>query len=65
LLALLWYHYLNQSELAEDFVKRLENKGIVAAAFGPQQVRFVTHMDFTEEMMQEVIVCLKDVDSFS
>ncbi len=38
--------------LASDFVQLLQKNGINASAFGEQQVRFVTHMDFTEEMME-------------
>ncbi len=43
--------------LASDFVALLAEHKIVASAFGERQVRFVTHMDFTETMM----VRLKEV----
>lgn len=38
-----------------DFLKR---KGILASAFGPQTIRFVTHLDVTPEMIEQTIeVC--------
>lgn len=44
--------------LATDFVKLLEENGVIASAFGERQVRFVTHMDFTEEMMKRLLEIL-------
>ena len=32
-----------------DYVARLKEQGILAVAFGPQLVRFVTHLDLTDE----------------
>ena len=49
----------NQS--AADFLSKLESKGIKASAFGPETVRFVTHMDYTDEMHEEVIGALKSI----
>ncbi len=40
---------------AADLLKKLEAKGVMAAAFGPSTVRFVTHLDFTEEMLGRVV----------
>ncbi|MBI1227706.1 MAG: aminotransferase class III-fold pyridoxal phosphate-dependent enzyme [Bacteroidetes bacterium] len=40
---------------AADFLKKFEEKGVLATAFGPATVRFVTHLDFTEEMMSRVV----------
>lgn len=43
---------------ANDFIEKLAKHGILAAPFGPQTVRFVTHLDVTEEMMEEVLAVL-------
>jgi len=40
---------------ADSYLSALKGKGIVAAAFGPQTVRFVTHLDITAEMMNQMI----------
>jgi threonine aldolase len=40
------------------FLDYLKQNGVVASAFGPQTIRFVTHLDVTEEMVQQVkLVC--------
>ena len=39
---------------AAEFVTYLESNGVQASAFGKQQVRFVTHMDFKPEMMERL-----------
>ena len=39
-----------KDQKAVDFVAKLAMKDIIAAAFGEYQVRFVTHLEFTEEM---------------
>lgn len=46
---------------ADSFLEKLEEKGIKAVPFGPQTVRFVTHLDFTEEMMKEVLRVLRQM----
>ncbi|KAA9346246.1 threonine aldolase family protein [Larkinella humicola] len=40
---------LNQNILAADYVDELARKGILAVTFGKHLVRFVTHLDFTDE----------------
>ena len=37
--------------LASEFVEKLKAKQIIASAFGEKQVRFVTHLDFNDEML--------------
>jgi threonine aldolase len=44
---------------AESFLANLAEHDIKAVAFGPQTVRFVTHLDFTEEMMGKVLEVLR------
>jgi len=40
---------------ATDFVEKLKTENITASAFGEMQVRFVTHKDFTGEMMEVLL----------
>lgn len=40
---------------ADSYLKALAEKNILAVAFGPQTVRFVTHLNVTEEMIEEVL----------
>jgi threonine aldolase len=47
---------------AASFLEKLMEYGIQASPFGPQTVRFVTHLDFTEAMMEEVLRVLKELD---
>lgn len=39
---------------AEQFLAQLEEQGIKASSFGPQMIRFVTHLDITDEMIARV-----------
>jgi threonine aldolase len=43
----------------EAFEKRLAAEGIRISAFGKQTVRMVTHLDFTEEMLERTLTVLK------
>ncbi len=40
---------------AASYLAKLAEKGIKATAFGPQTIRFVTHLDFTEEMLEQTL----------
>lgn len=42
-----------------SFIEQLEKENILASAFGPQTVRFVTHLDFNFEMLVKVIKVLR------
>jgi threonine aldolase len=44
---------INDKILASDYVKKLHEKGIKTAPFGKHLVRFVTHLDFTDEHLGE------------
>lgn len=46
---------------AAGFLEKLAKRGIHAAPFGPKTIRFVTHLDFSEEMLHRVVEVLKDV----
>ena len=43
------------------FLASLEAKGILAVPFGGNQIRFVTHLDFTDDMMNQLIKSLKEL----
>ncbi len=43
---------LNNKFLVSDYVKALDKKGIKASPFGKNLVRFVTHLDFTDEHLE-------------
>ena len=45
---------------APDLVNTFKEKGIYCNAFGNHSLRFVTHLDFTEEHLQEFINQLKE-----
>ncbi len=41
------------------FLDYLKQNGVVASAFGPQTIRFVTHLDVTKEMLEQVVGILE------
>jgi threonine aldolase len=41
-----------------DFLERLKSYGILASPFGDNTIRFVTHLDITDEMMEDVMCIL-------
>ncbi len=41
-----------------EFAERLKGKGILAAPFGPKTMRFVTHLDFSDEMLEKTLEVL-------
>lgn len=46
---------------AESFLTTLQSKGVLAVPFGPQTVRFVTHLDVTEEMIDQTVAVLRGI----
>ena len=52
---------LNEKMKDTDFMAKLNEKNIKATIFGPQTIRFVTHLDFTDAMMEEVVKTLKGI----
>lgn len=44
---------------AASFLEKMNELGVAAAPFGPQTVRFVTHMDVTSAMVEKTIELLK------
>ncbi len=41
------------------FLEKMKSEGVLAAPFGPSTVRFVTHLDVTEEMVGRVVEVLE------
>ena len=46
---------------ADEFLEKIKGQGINAAPFGPSTVRFVTHLDFTEKMLERTVAILKGI----
>ncbi|RMG83318.1 MAG: threonine aldolase [Bacteroidetes bacterium] len=44
---------------AEKFIAALAERDILATPFGPQTIRFVTHLDFSEAMCDRVLTVLR------
>lgn len=51
---------LRDDLLAPNLVNDLKNKGILCNAFGNHSLRFVTHLDFTDQHLQEFMDILKE-----
>lgn len=44
-----------------NVIQKLDESGVKTAAFGPQQIRFVTHLDITDEMLERTIEVIKKI----
>ncbi|HTL81007.1 MAG TPA: GntG family PLP-dependent aldolase [Bacteroidia bacterium] len=53
---------LDEKMPSETFVKKLAEKNIKAVGFGKQTIRFVTHLDFTDEMLDQTVKALKELN---
>ena len=40
-------------------LEELKTKNVLAVGFGPQTIRLVTHLDFTDEMLDDLIKTLR------
>ena len=47
---------------ADQFLETMKKENIIGSAFGPQTVRFVTHLDYTDEMHSQVLNVLNHVN---
>ena len=47
---------------SKAFIKILKENGVLASAFGPSTIRFVTHMGFTGEMLNKTIDILEKLE---
>jgi threonine aldolase len=52
---------LKASMPVDHFLRKLRENDIYAMALAPQQVRFVTHLDISDEMMEKVKTVLKEM----
>ena len=52
---------LNERLDSSAFVNKLAEKEIKTVAFGTQTIRLVTHLDFTDDMLTDVISALKNL----
>jgi threonine aldolase len=52
---------INAKYLHSDIIEKLKQKGILTIAFGPQQIRMVTHLNFTDDMLEKTIHVLKNL----
>ena len=50
---------LNDDVKQTDFIQQLKEKDILVVGFGPQRIRFVTHLDFDDAQMESLIGVLK------
>ncbi|MGZ4034919.1 MAG: threonine aldolase family protein [Bacteroidia bacterium] len=53
---------LNDKLNPESFVQKLAANDIKAVGFGKQAIRFVTHLDFTDEMLEKTEKVLKGIN---
>lgn len=52
---------LSNNALSVDFVNKIKQKGILAVPFGKHDIRFVTHLDFDDDMLEDLIKKLKAI----
>ncbi|MCK9399650.1 MAG: aminotransferase class I/II-fold pyridoxal phosphate-dependent enzyme [Bacteroidales bacterium] len=50
---------LNEKYSQDEFLRLLNEKGLWAVGFGPQKIRMVTHLDYTDKMLSRTIDILK------
>jgi threonine aldolase len=46
---------------ANAYLQKLKENGILAVGFGPQLIRFVTHLDFTQDHLQAFLNSIKTI----
>jgi len=52
---------VNAPYTAASYLQALLQQGIKASAFGPQTLRFVTHLDVTEAMLEKVLAVIRNL----
>jgi len=53
---------LKEEYPGDKFIAKLAENDVKAIEFGPQMVRFVTHLDFTDDMLERTIAVLKNLE---
>jgi threonine aldolase len=54
---------LQDAWTANQLLEKLAENGVKASAFGPKTVRFVTHLDVSDEMIHEVKRILENISA--
>jgi len=54
---------LNEMYTQSAFLERLKEHQILAVGFGPQTIRFVTHLDFSDTMMERLLKVIRTMDA--
>ena len=54
---------LQEAWTANQFLEKLAKNGVKASAFGPKTIRFVTHLDVSDEMIQRVKNILESISA--
>ena len=54
---------LHDAWTANQLLEKLAENGVKASAFGPKTVRFVTHLDVSDEMIQQVKIILESISA--
>jgi threonine aldolase len=44
---------------AEDFISKMEEKNILLTPMGDGKIRIVTHLDFSDQMLEKLLFELK------
>ena len=52
---------LDKKHDPEEFVKKLSDYGIKGNTFGKQMIRFVTHLDISDSMIDQTVQTLKKI----
>ncbi|MBG8555567.1 low-specificity L-threonine aldolase [Hymenobacter guriensis] len=52
---------LHDAHPADQFLAQLQERGIIASSFGPQMIRFVTHLDVDDAMIASVVRALNEL----
>ncbi len=53
---------LKEGLTADQFLAVMKNEKIIGSAFGPSTVRFVTHLDYTDDMHGQVLDILRNIN---
>jgi threonine aldolase len=54
---------LNETYTQTEFLEKLKAQQILAVGFGPQTIRFVTHLDFSDMMMVHLLNVIRTMNS--
>jgi threonine aldolase len=52
---------LGSEKTTQDFLTYLKEQQILASAFGKDKIRMVTHLDFTDAMLEKLIFVLQQM----